>query len=146
MDKINPIKSTILTALGVVGSTIATLLGGWNTALQTLIVCMGIDYLTGLIVAGVFKRSGKTENGALESRAGWKGLCRKGATLLMVLIAARLDLLTGSDFIRTMVVIAYIANECLSITENFGLMGVPIPAPIVKAIEMLKDQSEGEEE
>lgn len=102
---------------------------------------MAIDYITGLIVAGVFNKSKKTDNGALESRAGWKGICRKGMTLLIVLIAHRLDLVMGSNFIRDVVVIAYIANEAISIIENAGLMGIPIPAIIVRAIEVLKNKN-----
>ena len=65
--------------------------------MTTLVIFMGIDYVTGLIVAGVFHNSGKTESGALESRAGWKGLCRKGMTLLIVLIACRLDLIMNTN-------------------------------------------------
>ena len=62
----------------------------------------------------------------LESRAGWKGLCRKGMTLLFVLIAVRLDLLMGTNYLRDAVCIAFIANEALSILENAGLMGMPL--------------------
>lgn len=113
--------------------------------LTTLLIFMGIDYLTGLIVAGVFHQSPKSEGGALESRAGWKGLCRKGVTLLIVLVGCRLDVVMGSNFIRDAVVIAFIANETLSIIENAGLMGLPIPAVITKAIEVLKKKAESEE-
>lgn len=138
-------KVKILSLLGCVGSVIASLFGGWDAALVTLIIFMGIDYFTGLIVAGVFHTSEKTENGTLESRAGWKGLCRKGVTLLVVLVACRLDLMMGSNFIRDAVVIAFVANETISIIENAGLMGIPIPAVITKAIEVLKKKSESEE-
>lgn len=120
--------------------------GGWDAALITLMIFMGIDYLTGLIMAGVFHNSEKTPNGALESRAGWKGLCRKGVTLLIVLVACRLDLVMGSNFIRDAVVIGFIANETISIVENAGLMGVPIPAVITRAIDVLKHQGESGEE
>ena len=137
-------KSGITTVIGVIGGMIASLFGGWDAALVTLIIFMGVDYVTGLIVAGVFHNSEKTKNGALESRAGWKGLCRKGVTLLVVLVACRLDLVMGSNFIRDAVVIAFIANETLSIIENAGLMGVPIPAMIVKAVEVLKKKAESE--
>ena len=81
---------------------------------------------------------------SLESRAGWKGLCRKGVTLLVVLVACRLDLVMGSNFIRDAVVIAFIANETISIIENAGLMGIPIPAAIVRAIEILKNKADSE--
>ena len=139
-------KGYVTTAFGVVGGFIASLFGGWDAALTTLVIFMGIDYVTGLIVAGVFHNSGKTESGALESRAGWKGLCRKGMTLLIVLIACRLDLIMNTNFVRDALVIGYIANETISIVENAGLMGLPIPSAITKAIEVLtkKNEKEGE--
>lgn len=138
-------KEGFCTAIGVIGSTIASLFGGFDAALITLIIFMGVDYITGLIVAGVFHKSAKTKNGALESGAGWKGLCKKGVTLLVVLVACRLDLVMGSNFIRDAVVIAFVANETISIIENAGLMGVPIPTVITKAIEVLKKKSESED-
>ena len=138
-------KEMICVAAGLLGSGIAALFGGWDSALTTLVIFMGIDYITGLLVAGVFKRSPKTADGALESRAGWKGLVRKGVTLLIVLVATRLDLAIGSDsFIRDAAVIAFVVNETLSIIENAGLMGVPVPEVIVRAIEVLKRRSDKE--
>ena len=143
-ERIRNMKIKFLTFIGMLGSGIASLFGGWDAALVTLLIFMGIDYLTGLIVAGIFHNSEKTPNGSLESTAGWKGLCRKGVTLLVVLVACRLDLVIGSNFIRDAVVIAYIANETISIIENAGLMGIPIPAVITKAIEVLKSKAESE--
>lgn len=137
-------KETIFGAIGAVGAFIASLFGGWDAALMTLIIFMAIDYITGLIVAGVFHKSGKSENGALESRAGWKGLCRKGMILLLVLVGCRIDLVIGSNYVRDAVCIAFIANETLSITENAGLMGIPIPAVITNAIDVLKNKGEKE--
>lgn len=131
-------KELVLTIFGLIGSFIASLFGGFNDAMVTLVIFMAIDYVTGLIVAGVFHKSEKTESGALESRAGWKGLCRKSMILFYVLIACRLDIITGNTFIRDAVVIGFIANETISITENAGLMGVPLPDPIINAIEVLK--------
>lgn len=126
------------TVIGVVGGLIAGLYGGWTSAMTTLIIFMGIDYLTGLIVAGIFKKSGKSENGALESRVGFKGLCRKGMILLILLVACRLDLILDTTYIKDAVCIGFIANETLSIVENAGLMGVPIPAVITKAVDVLR--------
>lgn len=137
-------KESIITAIGVVGALVTSLFGGWDAALMTLIIFMAIDYITGLIVAGVFHNSRKTESGALESGTGWKGLCRKGMTLLVVLIAHRLDLTMGTDFIRNTVIIGYMANETISIVENAGLMGLPIPPAILKAIDVLKAKEEGD--
>lgn len=137
-------RARLLSVVGIAGSFLASLFGGFDAALVTLLIFMGADYVTGLIVAGVFHASEKTENGMLESMAGWKGLCRKGVTLLVVLVACRLDLVMGSNFIRDAVVIAFIANETISIIENAGLMGVPIPKVIMRAIEVLKDKAESE--
>jgi len=127
-------KGLITTIFGVIGAFITSLFGGWDAALTTLVIFMAIDYATGLIVAGVFHNSSKTETGALESRAGWKGLCRKGMTLLIVLIACRLDLVMNTTFVRDAVIIGYIANETISIIENAGLMGLPIPAVITRNV------------
>ena len=138
-------KQTICTVIGVTGSIIARLFGGWDDALVTLLIFMLIDYVSGLVVAGVFKKSPKTDTGALESKAGWKGICRKGMTLLFVLIAYRLDLTIGTNYIRDAVIIAFIANETISLVENAGLMGVPLPAVITKAIDVLQKKADQNE-
>jgi toxin secretion/phage lysis holin len=139
------IKSIVCTLSGAVGAVITGLFGGWSAAMTTLMIFMGLDYLTGIAVAGVFKNSSKSESGGLESRAGWKGLIRKGATLAVVLIAYRLDLLLGTLYIKDAVIIAFCVNEVISLTENAGLMGVPIPETIKKAIELLKKKGGDEE-
>lgn len=137
-------KGKICTMIGVIGSFIASWFGGWDTGLATLVAFMCIDYVSGLVVAGVFHKSSKTENGALESLAGWKGLCRKGMTLLFVLIAYRLDLAIGTTYIRDAVVIGFMANELISIVENAGLMGIPMPTVITKAIEVLVKKAQAD--
>jgi len=135
-------NATVLSGvIGAIGAFFSTAMGGWTTGMQTLLIFMGIDYLTGLIVAGVFKNSTKSESGALESRAGWKGLCRKGMTLLIVLISYRLDLMLGTSYIRDAVIITFAVNEALSILENAALMGLPLPAVLVKALDVLKQKA-----
>ena len=138
------VKEQLCTAAGMVGGFIAALLGGWDTGLQTLMILMCVDYLTGLIVAGVFHKSTKTENGALESKAGFKGLCRKAVILLIVLMALRFDMLTHVNYIKDAVIIGFISNEAISIVENAGLMGIPMPSQIKRAIEILTKKSEEE--
>ena len=128
------------TIIGVIGGAITAMFGGWNEALITLLIFMSIDYVTGLIVAGVFKKSKKSANGALESRAGFKGLCQKGVILLIVLVATRLDITMHTTYIQDATVIAFIINESISIIENAGIMGLPIPSVITKAIDILKDK------
>ena len=135
-------KKTILAVLGIVGAFIAHAFGGWDAAIATLLIFMGIDYVSGLIVAGVFHKSPKTETGALESRAGLKGLIRKFYVLLFVLIGYRLDVAVGTTYIRDAVCIAFIANELISIVENAGLMGLPVPSVISNAIDILKKKGE----
>lgn len=136
------LKLTLLTALGLLGSSLTSLLGGWDTGLSSLVIFMAGDYLTGLLLAGVFHKSRKSQQGALESRAAWKGLLRKAVTLGVVLIACRLDLILGTTIIRDATVIACCGNELLSITENIGLMGVPLPSPIIRAIDVLQEKNE----
>lgn len=135
-------KNILCTVVGAVGSFIVSLFGGWDTGIGTLVLFMCIDFLSGLAVAGVFKKSTKTETGALESKAGFKGLCRKGMTLFFVLIAYRLDLVIGTNYIRDAVIIGFLANELISIVENAGLMGVRLPSVLVKAIDVLKKKAE----
>lgn len=130
-------KVGIFSTIGMIIAWIAEAFGGWNDAMTTLIICMLIDYVTGLMVAGLFKKSSKTADGGLESRAGWKGLARKFSTLLLVLIAVRIDMLLGTTYICNAVVFSFMANELLSIVENVGLMGVPLPKVITEAITLL---------
>lgn len=134
-------KNAVCTAAGVVGGFIASLFGGWTASLTTLMIFMAADYVTGLVVAGVFHNSPKTETGALESRAGLKGLIRKATVLLFVLIGYRLDLAMDVTYIKDAVCIAFIVNELLSIVENAGLMGLPIPSVITNAVDILKKKS-----
>ena len=136
-------KYKIMTIAGLIGSGVATFFVGWDNFLQTLLLFMILDWFTGgILLPAVFGRSPKSENGALESRAGWKGLCRKAMTLLFVLVAARLDNLMGTEYLRDAVCIGFIANEGLSIIENAGLMGLPLPESIRKAIDVLKNSSQ----
>ena len=141
--KIESVKIFFCTIVGILGGFVAELFGGWTSDLITLIIFMAIDFIMGLIVAGVFKKSNKSDSGAIESKAGWKGLCRKGVTLLIVLVAHRLDIALQVDFVRTATIIAYITNELISIIENAGLMGVPIPSKLKQAIEILRDRTDG---
>lgn len=143
---VSGVKVAILGGIGVVGSVIAEVFGGWDAAMITLVTLMIIDYIMGILVAAVWHKSPKSESGTLESRAGWKGLCRKGVILLIILIAARLDILLGtSNIVRNAAIIGYSANELISVVENAGLMGVPIPNVIQKAIDVLQKKAEGED-
>ncbi|MBQ7096930.1 MAG: phage holin family protein [Clostridia bacterium] len=131
-------KNYICTILGIVGGFIAQLFGGWTEDIITLIILMTIDFVMGIAVAGVFHKSSKSMNGSLDSRAGWRGLCKKGITLMLIMIAHRLDVSLGTSYIKTATVIGFIANEVISIVENAGVMGIPLPKAITRAIDILK--------
>ncbi len=137
---ISTIKLSFCTALGIVGSFISRLFGGWTEDMVTLVIFMAIDFVMGLIVAGVFHKSNKSKSGALNSRAGWMGLCKKGMMLVFVLVAYRMDVLLEVSYLKTTIIIGFIANEAISIIENAGLMGIPLPEIIKKAVDILKDR------
>ena len=138
-------KETICTTTGIIGALITRLYGGWDAALTTLVIFMTIDYITGFIVAAVFHKSEKSQNGALESKAGFIGLCKKGVIMLIVLMACRLDMVVGSTFIKDATVIGFIVNESISIIENAAAMGILVPSPIMQSIDILRKKSENNE-
>ena len=107
-----------------------------------LCVFMVIDYISGVIVAVVFKNSTKTESGKLNSRVSFNGLCKKLFVIVLVGVANFLDIALGTNFIRGGVVVAFISNETISIIENAGLMGIPIPAALRKAIDIMQERKE----
>ena len=131
-------KYPVIAAAGFSIGCMGRFFGGYDLLLQTLIVFMAVDVLSGIASAAVFKSSSKTRTGRLESRAGFQGLIRKGCCLLLVIIGVHLDsLLNTGGFTRDAVLIAFIANELISILENMGKMGVKMPAAIANALEAL---------
>lgn len=134
------IKNTVLAVIATVGSAIANTLGGWDSAIALLVALMAFDYLTGFLVAAVWHRSAKSSSGSLDSKASFKGLVRKGMILLLVWLGVLLDDALGVAYIRTAVVLFFIGNEGLSLLENLGLMGVPYPDFMKRALEALRDQ------
>ena len=131
-------KQGLCTAVGLLGSALAAAFGGWDAALSALVVCMAVDYLSGSIVALVFHKSTKSESGAYNSAYGLKGLCKKCLMLLFVVVAVQVDRLLGADYVRDAVCIGFCTNEILSIVENLGLAGVPMPQAVVNALEQLQ--------
>ena len=138
----NAVKNGVLAALAAVGSWIANSLGGWDTAMVLLVALMAADYITGVLVAAVWHNSNKSKSGALDSKAGFKGILKKCAILALVWIGVLLDNATGANYIRTAVVLFFIGNEGISLLENLGLMGVPYPSFLKKALEALHDQGD----
>lgn len=136
------VHKSVLAGTCTVGGIIIKALGGWDGALQLLVACMAVDYLTGLVAAAVFKKSPKSKGGGLESHAGFVGLLRKGAVLLLVFLGTLLDSLPGGGFVRPAVCCFFISNEGLSVLENLGLMGVPYPAFLRDMLETLRKKGD----
>ena len=141
MYKLNTIRAAVCGFAGAAGSFLASAFGGWGSDLTTLVLFMAVDFFTGLIAAALC-RSEKTESGGLSSAVGFKGIAKKIMILLLVLVAHRVDLTLGIDYIKTAAVIAFIVNETLSIIENAGLIGVPMPAVLLRAVDLLKGKAE----
>lgn len=135
----------MLGVMAAFGSFVANQLGGWDAAMKVLVALMAADYITGLLVAGIWHRSAKTESGALSSRACFVGLVKKCLILMLVWLGVLLDTALGCDYVRTAVVLFFIGNEGLSLLENVGLMGVPYPEFLKRMLEALKEKGdEGE--
>ena len=133
-------KERICFLAGIVGSAAAWVFGGWDAALLALVICMAIDYISGSTVALVFHKSRKSATGAYNSAYGLKGLCKKGLMLLFVVVAVQADRLLGADYVRDAVCIGFCVNEILSIVENLGLAGVPLPKAVTNALEQLQEK------
>lgn len=119
---------------------IAGLYGEWTAALSILAIMMGVDYITGVLVA-ITGRSPKTDGGGLSSKIGFIGIAKKGFIMLIVLVATQLDRAIGNTamIFQTATVFYYIANEGLSILENADAIGVPFPAFIRERLESMRE-------
>lgn len=135
-------REIFYTIMATIGSALSYFIGGVDTMFIALCVFLLIDYISGIVVASVFKNSTKTESGKLNSGASFKGLCKKVFVLMLVGVSNLLDVSLGTNFIRGGVIVAFISNETISIIENAGLMGIPIPSVLRKAIDILKEKEE----
>ena len=133
-------KEGFCTITGILGAALCWAFGDWDAAMAALLMCMAVDYVSGSLVALVFHKSTKTESGSYNSLYGLKGLCKKGLMLLFVLVAVQIDLVLGTDYVRDAVCIGFCANEVLSIIENLGLAGIPMPEAVMKALEQLQNK------
>jgi toxin secretion/phage lysis holin len=123
------------TAIAVGGAAASYLFGGWSTLLGVLLTFVVIDYVSGVIAAGA--------EGKLKSKVGLIGIARKVFIFAMVAIAHLVDSALGDQHVlRDATIFFYLANELLSIIENAGRVGLPVPAPIQKAVEVLKGKSD----
>ncbi|MBE7005033.1 MAG: phage holin family protein [Ruminococcaceae bacterium] len=136
------VKTGVLAVLAAIGGALTAALGGWDVLLKVLIGMMAADYLTGLLIAAIWKKSNKSETGTLDSKASFKGLVKKCMILLLVYVAVLLDAAIGTTYIRSAVIIFYIGNEGLSLLENLCIMGVPHPKFLEKILQVLLERGD----
>lgn len=123
---------------------VAYALGSFDSLLIMFLIFMGIDYLTGCIVA-VLKKSPKSKNGGLSSKVGFVGICKKVTMLCAVIIGSIVDHYANLNIFRNAIIGFYCANELLSITENFQLLGVKTPKIFKKILKMFNHDDEESE-
>ncbi len=125
----NFFTSTVLT-------TVLYFLGGWDMALKTLLIIIALDYLTGVCDAIANKK--------INSKIGAKGIIKKVGYLIIVAVSVQLDQIVGdTGAIRNLVIYFFVANEGISILENWGSMGLPLPEKVMEVLEQLKKDNGG---
>ncbi|WP_144502201.1 phage holin family protein [Bacillus thuringiensis] len=135
MDRIDVLMKVFIATFG---GFCGYFLGGWDATLKVLVIMAAIDYLTGVCAAGY--------NGELKSKVGFKGIAKKVVLFLLVGVATQLDTALGSNSaIREATIFFFIGNELLSLLENAGRMGIPLPQALTNAIEILGGKQKQEE-
>ncbi|WP_242320773.1 phage holin family protein [Bacillus cereus group sp. BfR-BA-01354] len=135
MDRIDVLMKTFIATFG---GFCGYFLGGWDTTLKVLLIMAAIDYITGVIAAGY--------NGELKSKVGFKGIAKKVVLFLLVGAATQADLAIGTNSaIREATIFFFIGNELLSLLENAGRMGIPLPSALTNAVEVLGGKQKQED-
>jgi toxin secretion/phage lysis holin len=124
----------------VIGGYLGLFLGGWDGFLYALLTFVIIDYITGVMVAVIQKK--------LSSQIGFVGICKKVLIFLLVAIGYIIDskIIGQGGVIRTAIIFFYISNEGISVIENAGLIGLPIPQKLKDVLEQIKDKGDGDED
>ena len=117
-----------------VGSSLCNALGGWDALLKYLVFFIMLDYASGMIAAGI--------EGRLSSRIGYRGVAKKVFILILVAVAFSIDQLIGTDMVRNAVAGFYLGVEGLSILENAGRVGIPLPSILKNTLEILKSKKQ----
>ena len=144
MEKYLNFKNLFISSCSIVAGLITSLLGGWTRGLSCLVTLMIVDYLTGMILAIVFKKSTKSNTGGCSSKVGFIGLIKKFIILLMVVVGNQVDLLLSVHYVKDCCCIGFCCNEIISIIENVGLMGIKLPKIISDSISILQKKGESE--
>lgn len=127
-------KNIISFIISTLATTIVYYLGGWDIALQTLLIIIVLDYITGVCKA--------IHNKKLNSEIGLRGIIKKVGYLIIVAVSVILDRIAGNTgAIRTLVIYFFVANEGISILENWGGMGLPLPQKLTDVLEQMKNDN-----
>jgi toxin secretion/phage lysis holin len=131
-----------MSVMSVLFAWLSHALGGWSDDMTTLCYFMIIDFCLGIVLALVFKSSSKTSSGGLSSSACVKGLFRKILMIVAIFVVYRIELILGTKILKDTVIIGFIINETISIIENIGLMGLPLPKVVNEAVDLLKKKGD----
>lgn len=128
------LKITLNMILAGLGTVMSALIGEWNNIINILVILMITDYVTGLMKG--------LKNKEISSEIGHRGLLKKAAIFIVIVLAHQMDLATGGEnpVFRGMTIYFYIANEGISIIENIGVLGVPLPSFIVRVLKKMKEE------
>ncbi|KQX52008.1 MULTISPECIES: holin family protein [unclassified Paenibacillus] len=118
------------------GGFVTYAFGEWNELLSLFLMAILVDYVTGIAAS-------MKEQRGLNSQVGYWGLARKGLMLLVIMLAHRMDILMDTDLMMTGAIYFYLANEFISITENYGRLGLPLPSFMKQMIQVLRGKEEG---
>ncbi|MFD0620084.1 MULTISPECIES: phage holin family protein [Paenibacillus] len=121
------------TITGIVGSVVTFAFGGWSQLLTFFLVAITVDYITGVAAS-------LREGQGLNSNTGFWGIARKVFMLFIIMLGHQMDLLLETDIIMSGAIYFYLANELISITENYGRLGLPLPQKIRDMIQILKQK------
>mgnify|MGYP004564771607 FL=1 len=134
-------KGYLNTLIGIVGAALTLVFGELTPMLVALCIAMLIDYVSGMVVALVFKNSPNTESGKASSEICIRGLVKKMFMLVLVGLGNRLDIALNVEFVKMGIIYAFLSNEVLSIVENATLMGIPVPEVIKNALDILNGKN-----
>lgn len=128
-------KHLITDVASVILTFFIYLVGGWDIAIQSLLIVIVIDYLTG-IASAIYNKK-------LSSKTGLKGIIKKFCYLLVVALSVVIDKLLGnSGLVRNLVIYFFVANDGLSIIENMAEMNIKLPKKLIDSLEQIKEKGE----
>ncbi|MCL1964150.1 MAG: phage holin family protein [Firmicutes bacterium] len=133
--------SSVLSVLHRAGDLLLGLVGGWDSTLKLLLAMMALDYAAGIFV-GCLGRSGLSQSGCVESGASFRGLLKKGLILMVLAVAAQLDVTMDGSFVRATTAWFYVVSEAISVLENAAIAGIPLPQKLLNMLDVTKTARE----